>query len=135
MDNTQVFVVLFLQNVLNFFTFYFFMNKYSRVVNDLNIHFEKTTRLFLEHLTDMYEYGTDYWNRCRYCNDDDYDTNEKDEQEEDEVEDEETGKEVEVEQEEETDEEVENEDEEGSFEVEQNPQVTSCEESFAQNCI
>ena len=130
MDNTQVFVVLFLQNVLSFFTFYFFMNKYSRVVNDLNIHFEKTTRLFLEHLTDMYEYGTDYWNRSRSCNDDDYDTNEEDKDEQEEVEEEE--------QEEEEEEETDDEDVGGldeGFEVEQNPQVTSCEESFAQNCI
>ena len=70
MDNSQVFLILFLQNVLNFFSLYFFINKYSRIVNDINIHFEKTTRLFLDHLSDMYEYSWDYWRRSRYDEED-----------------------------------------------------------------
>lgn len=70
MNDSQVFMLVFMQNFLNFLVLYFFSTRYSRVVNDLNVHFEKTTQLFLDHLAEMYEYGSDYWWNSRRSYDD-----------------------------------------------------------------
>ena len=83
MNDSQLFMLVFMQNVLNFLVLYFFNTRYSRIVNDMNVHFEKTTKLFLDHLSDMYEYGSDYWLNTRrsYREDEDDDHNNEEETE------------------------------------------------------
>ena len=54
MNETQVFLLFFLQNVLNFFLFFLFTQKYSEISNVLNGHLQNTTKMFLDHLSDMY---------------------------------------------------------------------------------
>ena len=93
MTGDQVFFLFFLQNILNFFLFYFLSQKYSVILNDLNTHFENTTQMFLDHLSDMY-----YYSYQSYQNDEEdecdsqceeSDCEEEDEYEEEEYEDEE----------------------------------------------
>lgn len=140
MDNSQVFLILFLQNVLNFFSLYFFLNKYSRIVNDINIHFEKTTRLFLDHLIDMYEYSSGYWRRSSSRDNDDEDDDEGDdddyEGDEEEEEDDYEGDEEEVNDGDDT-EDCEKVDD-SSESCTSSGNTTCCvqeEETFSQNCI
>ena len=122
MDNNQVFLLLFLQNILNFLSFYFFVNKYSRILNDMNIHFEKTTRLFLDYLSDMYEYGNNYWRTSSSYDEDvesEYDEDEESEYDEDESE---------------TEEDVQEDEKEDLCSSYCPVSTNTSEELFAQNC-
>jgi len=77
MSNDQAFLLLFFQTFLNFLGFYFFMTKWSRIVNDLNIHYEKTTKVFLDFLYDSYQFGkVNKWDE-EVDSDDEYDDDEE----------------------------------------------------------
>ena len=79
MNENQVFLLFFLQNVLNFLFFYFFTEKYSQMFKDLNVQFQNTTQMFLDHLSDMYYYG---YNNVSYTDEDEDEYEDEDEDEE-----------------------------------------------------
>ena len=82
MNENQVFLLFFLQNVLNFLFFYFFTEKYSQMFKDLNVQFQNTTQMFLDHLSDMYYYGYYGYNNASYTDEDEYEDEDEDEDEE-----------------------------------------------------
>ena len=80
MNENQVFLLFFLQNVLNFLFFYFFTEKYSQMFKDLNVQFQNTTQMFLDHLSDMYYYGYYGYNNVSYTDEDEYEDEDEDEE-------------------------------------------------------